>query len=265
MTPITRPRGPLPARVYWTRRLLLLVLVLGLVFGAARLLGGGGSGEAGPSATPVAADPTSTPTTLGPSPTPTAASAIPTPAPTPTVANSGATPSATGTRAGAPASVLAAPSGTCENSDVVVVPSVASPAYAVRPVILTLSLTTKVSPACNWVVSPDNLVVKVTSGDSRFWSTQDCVGAVPKQAVVVRSEAPTTVSMAWNGLRSDADCSRSTSWAEPGYYHVVAAAFGAEPTDVQFRLFAPVRKTITATPTPSPSPSEKATRRPNRR
>ena len=79
-------------------------------------------------------------------------------------------------------------------------------------------------------------MVKVTSGEDRFWSTQDCGGAVPKQSVVVRREAPTTVSMAWNGLRSDADCSRTTSWAEPGYYHVVAAAFGAEPTDVQFRL-----------------------------
>ena len=259
MTPITRPRGPLPARVYWVRRLLLLVIVLGLVFGVARLLGGGGSGEPGPSASPVAADPTSTPTTLGPTPTPTAASATP----TPTVASSGASPSSGGTRASTPASALAAPSGTCENSDVSVVPSVASPAYAGRPVILSLRLTTKVAPACSWVVSPANLAVKVTSGDSRFWSTQDCVGAVPKQAVVVRKDAPTTVSMAWNGLRSDADCTRSTSWADPGYYHVVAAAFGAEPTDVQFRLLTPVRETITATPTPSPSAT--ATRGPSRR
>ena len=120
-------------------------------------------------------------------------------------------------------------------------------------------------PACNWVVSPDHLVVKVTSGEDRFWSTQDCGGAVPKQSVVVRSEAPTTVSMAWNGQRSDADCSRTTSWADPGYYHVVAAAFGAEPTDVQFRLYRPVRETITASPSPSPSPSGTATRTPRRR
>jgi hypothetical protein len=131
-----------------------------------------------------------------------------------------------------------------------------------------MSLTTKVTPACNWVVSPEHLVVKVTSGKDRFWSTQDCGDAVPKQSVVVRSDAPTTVSLAWNGLRSDADCSRTTSWADPGYYHVVAAAFGAEPTDVQFRLLKPVRETITASPSPSPSssssPSEKATRTPRR-
>jgi hypothetical protein len=67
--------------------------------------------------------------------------------------------------------------------------------------------------------------------------------------------------MAWNGLRSDAECTRSTSWADPGYYHVVAAAFGAEPTDVQFRLLPPVRKTVTA----SPTPSAKATPKPRPR
>lgn len=244
----------MPARVYWTRRLLLLVVVLGLVFGAARLLGGVGDGGGGPSATPVAADPTSTPTRpdLTPSRTPSMT-------PTPTSQSGGAAPSVTG-GSSASASALATPSGTCKDSDVVVVPSVASPAYAVRPVIIALTLTTKVAAACNFVVSPAHVAVKVTSGESRFWSTQDCEGAVPKQTVVVRREAPTTVSMAWNGLRSDADCSRSTSWAEPGYYHVVAAALGAEPTDVQFRLFAPVRRTITATPTPSPSPSRTPTR-----
>lgn len=259
MTPITRPRGPLPARVYWTRRLLLLVVVLGLVFGVARLLGGGGSSGSGPSARPVAADPTSTATELSRTPTPKA----PTPTSTPTVGASGPTPSMTGPAAGpsAPPSALAAPSGTCEDSDVVVTPSVASPAYAGRPVILAMTLTTRVAPACSWVVSPDHLVVKVTSGDDRFWSTQDCGGAVPKQVVVVRRDAPTTVSMAWNGLRSDAECTRSTSWADPGYYHVVAAAFGAEPTDVQFRLLAPVRRTITA----SPTPTAKATPTPRRR
>ena len=51
-------RGPLPPRVYWTRRLLVLVVALALVFGVARLLGGGGGGN-GPSAQPVGADATS--------------------------------------------------------------------------------------------------------------------------------------------------------------------------------------------------------------
>ena len=55
--------------------------------------------------------------------------------------------------------------------------------------------------------------------------------------------------MAWNGQRSDADCTRSTAWAEPGTYHAVAAAFGSDPVDEQFALLTPTPRTITATPT----------------
>jgi hypothetical protein len=98
-------------------------------------------------------------------------------------------------------------------------------------------------------------VVKVTSGSDRIWSTQECSGAVPKQSVVVRKDHPVDVSVAWNGQRSDSDCTRSTAWAEPGYYHVIAASFGAEPIDVQFALRSPVPRTITATPTPKNKPT----------
>jgi hypothetical protein len=116
-----------------------------------------------------------------------------------------------------------------------------------------MTLTTKVSPACNWDVTAESLAVRITSGSDRVWSTQDCVGAVPRQSVVVRKDQPVSVMVAWNGQRSDAECTRTTAWAEPGYYHVVAAAFGAEPTDVQFPLLTPPRPTITATPTPTPT------------
>ncbi len=117
-----------------------------------------------------------------------------------------------------------------------------------------MTLTTLSSPACTWDVSSKVMAVKVTSGSDRIWSTQECSGAVPKQSVVVRKDHPVDVSVAWNGQRSDSDCTRSTAWAEPGYYHVVAASFGAEPVDVQFELKSPVPRTITATPTPTKDP-----------
>jgi len=235
MTPVTRPRGPLPARVYWTRRLLLLVVAFALVFGIARLLGGGGSGT--PQARPVGADASSS-------------TAAATEALSPQ-STAGAVP--TGLAAGTTTSPtpLASPSGPCSDSDVVATPSVKDPVYAGRPVVFTMTLTTRTSPACTWEVSSRALVVKVTSGSDRIWSTQECSGAVPKQSVVVRKDHPVDVSVAWNGQRSDRDCTRSTAWAEPGYYHVVAASFGAEPVDVQFVLRSPVPRTITATPTPT--------------
>ena len=48
-------RGPLPARVYWRRRLVLLGVGLVLVVGIGRLLGGGSDGAVGRPATPAGA------------------------------------------------------------------------------------------------------------------------------------------------------------------------------------------------------------------
>ncbi|MEO5711479.1 MAG: hypothetical protein ABIQ59_16850 [Nocardioidaceae bacterium] len=247
MTTVTRPRGPLPPRVYWTRRLLLVVVAFALVFGLARLLGSGGSG--GPTARPVGATPSSADAQVT---TPGAGSqAIATgpAAGTGKKRNKKATPTPT---------PLASPSGACADTDVVTTPSVKGTAYAGQPVVFTMTLATQVSEACTWEVSSRTLVVKVTSGVDRIWSTQECFGAVPKQSVVVRRDHPTTVAVGWNGQRSDTDCTRSTAWAEPGYYHVVSASFGADPVDVQFELKSPVPRTITATPTPSEKPSASA-------
>lgn len=265
MTAVTRPRGPLPHRVYWTRRVLVVVVALALVFAIAHLLGGT-SGGTGPSARPVGAQETGTTSAAGtgsPSPTADPSQATPTsPVSTPVGTPSGtASGTASGAAAGrgAVATPLPQPTGTCANSDVVVVPSVSGTAYAGGAVVVTTTLTTKQSPACTWTLSARSLVVKITSGPDRIWSTQQCSGAVPRQVVTLRKDTPVSVAVPWNGLRFDADCTRPTSWAENGYYHVVAAAFGGEPTDVQFRLLDPVPSTVTRTPTPSPKATSKAT------
>jgi hypothetical protein len=243
--------------------LLVLAVALVLVFGVAHLLGRGGSSGGGPSAQPVGAD--QSPSTSS------SDSSSPSPSGSPSASAGGrpgvvVTPTPTGPGGTAPATPttpLAQPTGSCASSDVVAVPSVDPPAYAARPVVLRLTLTTRTSPACSWEVSPSSLVLKITSGPDRVWSTQDCRNAVHKQVVTVRKDAPTTVSVVWNGQRSDAECSHSTSWALPGYYHAVAAAFGADPMDVQFRLVKPVPATVTASPTPSGSPSGSASAKPS--
>ena len=243
MTAVARPRGPLPARVYWTRRLLLVGVALALVFGVAHLLGGttsGTTGGANGAPRPVGAQAATT--TSAPALVPASPSATPAEA-------SAASPVATGS---ATSTALAQPTGRCVNSDILAVPTVPSPAYAGQPVALDLSLTTKQSPACNWTVGPDSLVVKVTSGTDRIWSTQDCADAVPRRDVVVRRDHPVTVTVVWNAHRSDADCTSDTPWVDLGYYHVVAAAFGSDPTDRQFVLVPlPVAtKTVTEPPKP---------------
>lgn len=251
MARATRPtaprskRRPLPARVYWVRRLIVLGVAFAMVFGIGRLLGGDGSTD--DAARPASATGTST---QPPRPTATATSTVTAPA--------GATGQAqdrNGTRGNRPAKTrtpLAMPTGPCTDSDVRVRPLLRDTAYAGGDVSLTLRLTTLQSPACTWSVSPETVAVKLTSGSDRIWSSQECPSSVPEADVVLRNNRPTDVDVTWSGRRSDPDCSRTTQWAEPGYYHVTAAAMGSEPADQQFRLVAPAPETITPTPTPKP-------------
>jgi hypothetical protein len=68
---------------------------------------------------------------------------------------------------------------------------------------------------------------------------------------VVRSAKPATVTMTWNGRRSNEDCDiESAKWAEAGWYHVNVAALGGEPSDRQFRIVNPTQQTVTKAPKP---------------
>lgn len=233
MSNLARPHGRLPARVYWFRRAMVLLTALALVFAIGRLLNGSGSAPTGGKARVTAGSPSpsTTPGVAGPLPIQaTGGSGRPAPAGTPTV--------------------LAAPTGPCAVDEITVAPSVPHPVAGGR-VQLALDLT-GIKPACTFAVSSRTVVAKVTSGKDRIWSTQDCPGAVKASSVVVRSAAPTRVTVTWSGRRSDDECSRSTDWALAGYYHLTAAVIGSEPGDAQFRLTTPPRQVITRTAHPKP-------------
>jgi len=245
MSSVARPKGPLSPRVYWTRRFVALGLAFALVFGISRLLDDGAHSSDTPSARPAAAPAASAST--GPTPS---ASDLPT---ADRVGDSGPKETGKGKDKGkekdrATRTPLALPTGPCNDSDVKVVPSVDGDAFAVHDVTVTLTMSTLESPACTWSVSAESVVLKITSGDDRIWTTQDCPAAVPSTSVVLRKDDATEVDVIWSGLRSDSECTRSTLWVEPGYYHASAAAYGAEPDDHQFELVrAPVNE-VTAKP-----------------
>jgi hypothetical protein len=222
--------------VYWFRRTLVLLTALALVFAIGRLLNGSGGGDS-PSVTArvTASSPSSGASrgVAGPTPLQPATTA-------PTTRAGRPSPSPTGTPI-----VLAAPTGPCALDEITVTPSVPT-AVAGGPVDLVLGLTS-VKPACTFTVSSDTLVAKVTSGKDRIWSSQDCPGSIKKSSVVVRSADPTTVTVSWSGRRSDQQCSRSTAWALPGYYHLTASVIGSEPNDTQFQLGSPPRPVVTKT------------------
>lgn len=235
-------RGPLPARVYWTRRLVVLGTALLLVVGLARLLSGGSDASSEPEAQAVRAAASEKPSADVPTLT---RDAVP-----------DEEKQAKGTKKKQKEPVLAEPTGTCVDSDVAVTPRPKRP-FAVQAIPIVLKLQTLESEACTWEVSPESVTLKVTSGDDLIWTSSDCVRAVPTEDVVLRNNVVTKVEVNWHGRRSDDECSRLTQWALPGYYHVVAAALAGEPEDVQFELKPPKRPHVTKTVQPEPEPENK--------
>ncbi len=261
MPSTVRPRGPLPARVYWTRRLIVLGVPLMLVVVLARVLGGSSDATDRTSGTAAQAG-AAVETSAAPTAGPTAgegtgeknkknkknrqqesvpADTVPTETvPTETVP----------TETVPPEPVLAEPTGPCADSDVVATPTITS-APGGADVPITLNLRTGVAEACTWQVSPQTLTLTITSGDDFIWSTRECPDAILVQDVVVRQAVDTPVVVTWaGGRRSDETCSDRTEWAYPGYYHVLAAALGGEATDVQFELLPVTPSVVTQTADP---------------
>ena len=236
MPPLTR--GPLPARVYWFRRLLVLGTAFALVFGIGRLLVGGSDATSSGEDTAAQVAAGTAPTSAAPT----------TPAATPTKHR---------TRTPKPTPTLAAPEGDCDGSDIAVTPKVTNP-VAGRDVLVVLQLRTLQSEACTWRTGPDALTVNITSGKDAIWSSRQCPRAVPVRDVVVRKAVTTNLGIMWReARRSGEECTKLTDWAMPGWYHVTAAALGGEPSDLQFELKRPTAGTVTQTATPKQSPSQK--------
>ena len=256
-------RGPLPAGVYWRRRLAVLSIALVVFLGVGKVLGHGSDGssegqaeQAGastltsPTATVSVTDPTTEPTKKGKGKKhqgkgkgnggQASATSDPISDPTPTPP---------------PTPVLPDPTGPCADDDVFITPTVPSPIGG-SDVTVMLNLQTKNSQACTWQVSPESVTVNIVSGHDQIWLSKQCPDAIPTTDVVVRLASVTQVPVVWNAMRSDDECSDRTAWALPGFYHVRAAAYGGEPTDVQFELVAPAPATVTQTAQPQDDQSK---------
>jgi hypothetical protein len=245
MSAVTRPRGPLPRRVYWFRRLLVLAVAFGLVFGIARLLGATG-GDAPEKVAQVAAP---QPTDSG--------EASPTPTADVEKSRSKAEPKKDRKKR----KQLAQPNGPCLDSDVVVTPLIRTQPAGQR-VKVVLQVGTLESAACYWEVSPESVFVNIASDDlGMLWTTQHCLDAVPTADVVARKEKPARVAFLWDGRESDEECSGTAPWVTSGSYLAEAAARGStEVQEVVFVLGPAATPTITKTPTPSPSSTAKPSR-----
>ncbi|MEP6815864.1 MAG: hypothetical protein ABI873_09970 [Marmoricola sp.] len=249
MSSVTSPRGPLPPRVYWIRRGLLVLFAMLLVFVVGKVLSSFGGNDGGGSARAANVAVSTTSAAPHADATTGAGSAAGTVRPAKRSGNATLLPQSV-------------PTGQCQDSDVTVTSTVTRVAGGGK-VALPLELTTT-GGACTWRVSSKTVVLKITSGIDRVWSSQDCAASIPTTDVVVRpvGEKAAKVDVTWTGRRSDSGCPSGSAWADPGYYHVTAASLGGAPTDTQFKLAAPPRPTVTKTTHPKPTKKPKSVKTP---
>ena len=249
MASTMRPRGPLPARVYWTRRIVVLAVPLLLVVVLARVLGGSSDGKDASAGTATQAGATVA-ETAAPTAGPTAGDEVRT-----GKGKKGKGKKGKGKKrqqeTAPPEPVLAEPTGPCSDSDIVATPVITS-APGGSDIPIQVNLRTTFAEACTWRASPETMTVTITSGDDYIWSTRECPVGIPPQDVVIRQAVDTPVVVTWSAKRSDATCSPRTQFALPGFYHVKVAALGGEPTDVQFELVPPQPGVVTKTADPQP-------------
>jgi len=225
MTTVVRPSGPLPPRVYWTRRLLLLALVVGATWGVLRYIG---APEPAGAERPAAVA-TTPPTTA------------PTPASTPTAPAEPDPVTEAGTRL--VSTELSPPVSRCDPAAVRVVPTVTEPVRVAEPVPLHLRLTTTAAGPCTLDLDAGSLLVSVSAGDEPVWSSTDCTSAVPVRSLVLRPHWWSVVDVLWSAQVSGGRCEADAPIAPAGYYQVQAALLEGEPGAAEFELEPALRDT----------------------
>jgi hypothetical protein len=249
MSAMLKPSGPLPPRVYWLRRLaLLLVGVLIVVVAWAWLANGRNdstaatghpnrlTGAQGRTTSSPVREGDTTPTTPVRSP-----SGVQQPHSHPRHHQAGAGPPARhhGSRhspSASPSTRLPAPSGKCDPQQVNLSIDVADSVEG-QSNTATLVLTLPGSAgACTLRITPQSLVARVTSGPDVVWSSTDCLDALPARKVVVRHDPATIYSLSWNGRRSTGDCGPPGNVAPAGGYWFEAALIGGDPHKAYFDI-----------------------------
>lgn len=245
-----RPSGPLPPRVYWVRRLLVLCLVISLVLAVWWLLTSQGNGRSRSAAAEIhhglakaGATQTSQPTSRPPK-TPTTSAGSPSAGPTSHTTSaaeqgpdsSAGPPGHPGHRPGKPPGNSP---GNCDPSQVDMSIDVSDSVEGRSSSATFVFQLPRSAVACTLAITPDTMVTRVTSGPDVVWSSGECPDALLAKEIVVRADPATVYQFQWNGRRSTQECKVPGKVAPPGGYWVEAALVGGEPHKAYFDITAP--------------------------
>ena len=238
VVPVLHPVGPLPARVYWRRRLLVLAVLLAVVgagaWGTARLLAGGTDGAEGPVAERTGAAPR-TPALAQVVPSLTAVR-TPVPPPAPTELSAAAESAAAETPAPATAPEAEA-GGPCTDEMLAIeVRTPGSAAVGSKPVFELVVTNAAAVPCVRDLDKGLQELIMVDDGGARVWGSNDCF---PEAGADVRTLAPGEVvvfPVLWGGLASTPDCAGDRTAPPPGAYAVRGRLDTKSSPDAPFTL-----------------------------
>lgn len=200
------PVGPLPAAVYWRRRLAVLVLLLAVLGGlgwvVVSLLPGSGDGGAAASST-TAAEPTELPALEQVVP---AVSGVRTPGTT-------APPSEPPVPAGP------TPGGRC--TDEMLGLEVRTPgtvAVGAKPVLELVVVNTSPVPCVRALDKELQELVMVDAAGARVWGSNDCFPESSDDERTLAPGEPVVFPLTWGGLTSEPTCTAARVTPAPGDY-----------------------------------------------
>lgn len=197
---VLRPVGPLPPGAYWLRRLFLLLVVIVVVAFFWWLFHRGSGNDAGATdATP--------PVTESPSVTPTVTS-------TGTATSS---PKATKTKS------KSAKTAPCADRDIKVTVATNSRSYAADELpSFTLTIENVGDSACSRDVGPQALELRVSSGGSKIWSSDDCNPSTVTRVKDFNPGDRFVQAVQWDRDLSEPGCPTPQKPAPAGDYQVLA-------------------------------------------
>jgi hypothetical protein len=263
MRALLRPVGPLPASVYWVRRLVLLAVVGLVIYLVVGLLRPdeperSASPRSSPSRTPAALiTPTNEPTggvvsrpkrsggagASGSGDQPTAqeqgaarGSNAKGSGPAPTSPEE-TSPEETGPANDKATKGSAGQPEPCWSDQIRVAMEVEDDSVAAgQPLAITLNLDQTASAPCRLTIGPDTLRLRITSGSDLIWDSEQCPAALPRGPVVLEPGRTSSLVVTWPGRRSAHGCPSDTAPALPGYYHAWATVADVDHGSVRFRL-----------------------------
>lgn len=196
---VLRPEGSLPARVYWVRRALVLLVLVAVVvlvvLGARALLNGGGD----PEGTPVPTSPT-------------------------TAATDGKS------------DAEAASTPACDAAALGVTLAADGTTYAAGALpTFTITLVNNGEQPCLVDAGEAQRQILITSGSDRIWASTDCGGTDPMPLLLAPGE-PDERQVQWDRNRSVEGCATGQAAALPGTYQAVLTLAGVTTEPVVFGL-----------------------------